>query len=126
MATVEKGWWVTIKTTDGTVSEVIVPATPGKIPMQAEIKEIDVLASEKKADVDEKDEKPKVVGVPNYSTTKTLTTTLATHPGHSRRADLPHSTTCTDCNILHCHYRRHGFNSPGTPVYTNGSRGMAR
>jgi hypothetical protein len=53
----EKGWKVTIKTTDGMSSDVMIPATPGKVPVTAEIQEIDVIVSEKKPDPEKKDEK---------------------------------------------------------------------
>ena len=57
----EKGWKVMIKTSDGTSNEVMVPATPGKVPVSAEVQEIDVVASEKKADPEKNDGKSKEV-----------------------------------------------------------------
>jgi hypothetical protein len=41
-AAMEKGWRLTIKTTDGTSSEVMLPPIPGKSPLHADIQEIDV------------------------------------------------------------------------------------
>ena len=57
----EKVWKVTIKTSDGTSSEVVLPATPGKVPVTAEIQEIDVVTSDTKADLEKNEDKSKKV-----------------------------------------------------------------
>ena len=57
----EKGWKVTIKTSDGTSSEVVLPATPGKVPVTAEVQEIDVVTSDTKADLEKNEDNPEKV-----------------------------------------------------------------